>query len=85
MKKAYFCLVHLAVNADNEAEACDAVSALLTETGMMSGPNCEPPTLIDWQYDYRDGRYAHPKLVLLPDDYDEELGLHDFIPKDHGR
>lgn len=74
MAKAFFATTHLLICADSEAEACDVVSALLTE----NGTHAEPPALIDWSYAVgADDRYAGPRERDIPDDYDrDEFPLH---------
>lgn len=57
----YIATVHLVFEADSDAEAADAVSAMLTENLMHSTdePGGKPP-LVDWGY-LNDGKtYCHP-------------------------
>lgn len=74
-KKHYVATVHLLLQVDNHAEACDAVSAMLTEN-LMEQPDSG---LVDWCYEYDPHRtdsdgsfYASPQQVELPDDADED-------------
>lgn len=67
--KMYVATVHLLINADNHAKACDTVSALLTETGLYEGDN---PALLDWAYVRRRGIYISPREVQVPEPYDRD-------------
>lgn len=68
----YIATVHLVFEADSDAEAADAVSAMLTENLMHSTdePGGKPP-LIDWGY-LNDGKtYCH--ATPLPEGAPEDL------------
>ncbi len=64
--KAFIATVHLAIRAESWAQACDGVSALLTDTGMHDQTD---PVLFDWSYVaeqiYPIG--AWPRQIDLPD------------------
>ena len=64
--KAYIATVDLVVRAESWAQACDGVSALLTESGMHDQTD---PVLFDWSYVREQIRPtgAWPKQIELPD------------------
>lgn len=68
MKTAFVATVTLFIDADSEAEACDGVSALLTENmrEYMTPPN--ESCLLDWHYH----SYPCPVETQIPDDYEGE-------------
>lgn len=68
MKTICVCVVRLAIDAKNKAEASDGVSALLSEQANCVVPNS---CLLDWQYD----EYGSPKPVLVDDDFGFDSGV----------
>ncbi len=72
-KKIFLATVQIAFEADNEAEACDAVSGMLSENLKAVG------ALVDWQYMPFNGTYHQPvELGVVDIDTIEEGEL--FIP-----
>jgi len=68
MKRIHICAVRLAIEAEDEADAEDGVSALLSEQAKkFVATSC----LIDWQYDDCGG----PQVHLVDDDYDFDSGV----------
>jgi len=72
-KKIFIATIQIAFEADNEATACDAVSAMFSENLKCSG------AIIDWQYEPHNGRYISPSLLGEMEGPFEEGEL--FIPK----
>ena len=67
-RTAYVAHIRVLVDAESVAEACDAVSSMMHETGAK-----------DWAYEWdeRECQYAHPYKVTIPDAYEEG----DFLPE----
>jgi hypothetical protein len=63
--KAFIATVNLVIRAQSWAEACDGVSALLSETGMHDRPD---PVLFDWAY-VSEPTGDWPKQITLADDW----------------
>ncbi len=61
-KKIFISTVKIAVIAEDENEACDAMSAILTENQQNVDGNHNSP-LYDWQYLYEGTEYSRPKEV----------------------
>jgi len=76
----FVCTVHLLIDAENHASACDTVSALLTEHGLYN----EGAGLIDWSYINCDGRFISPREANVPADYDRDEADLDAIAKAAG-
>ena len=68
MKTAFVATVTLLIDADSEAEACDGVTALLTENMRMYAAVPENTCLLDWYYH----NYQYPVETQIPDDYEGE-------------
>lgn len=61
----YIATVRIVIEADNQPEACDAVSAALTENLMQSR------AILNWAYPRQpSGGHASPKRVTVPIDPD---------------
>lgn len=56
MEKVFTATIMVAIKANEQAEACDALTAMLTENLMQSG------SLIDWQYTKTNGRISQPEF-----------------------
>lgn len=67
--KAFIATVNLVIRAQSWAEACDGVSALLTETGMHDQTD---PVLLDWAY--------LPEQAGMTGDWPKEIALADDWP-----
>lgn len=68
MKRIYICAVRLAIEAEDEADTEDGVSALLSEQAKkFASTSC----LLDWQYD----DYGSPQVQLVDDDYGFDSGV----------
>ena len=67
---AYVAVVRLLLKVESEAEACDAISGLLTENMMSCNENS---CLIDWEYEYKGFRLCTPLEVEVPHPYDTRL------------
>jgi hypothetical protein len=63
--KAFIATVHLLIEANSEAEACDIVSALLSENGTHN----KDTGLIDWSYIAHKSDFASPVETIVPDGY----------------
>ncbi len=60
MKRHYIATVQLLFYASDDADAADAVSAMLTENLQQATEDDGTPVLLDWQYRPRpDGTYEH--------------------------
>lgn len=46
--RVFHATIHVLIPADSWADACDTMTALLTETGM--NPDIGEPSLVDWAY-----------------------------------
>lgn len=68
MKTAFIATVTLLIDADSEAEACDGVTALLTENMRKYATVPENTCLLDWHYH----NYQCPVETQIPDDYEGE-------------
>ncbi len=58
----YVAVVRLLINADSRNEACDGVSAILSDHLQSTVPNS---CLLDWQYEFA----GSPVRVAVEDDY----------------
>ncbi len=56
--------VQILLDTDNDAEACDMLSALLSDHGFPFG-------VIDWGYLKHGGQHLYPSEKLIPEDYEE--------------
>ncbi len=66
MKTAYTATVTLLIDANSEAEACDGVTALLTERMKKYSDKPEWTCLLDWEY----VGWRPPVETEIPDDYE---------------
>ena len=63
----YIATVHLLFNAQNQADACDTVSAMLTEN-LQQQPDC----LVSWSYVRQGQEFPEPEEIKVPSDWDDE-------------
>jgi hypothetical protein len=64
----YIAQVVILLDVENEAEACDAVSGLLTECGIYA----DNSGIMDWSYVRKPDGWVHPYEVQVPADYDRD-------------
>jgi hypothetical protein len=66
--RAFIATVDLVIRAQTWAQACDALTSLLSETGMYTSPD---PALHDWSYipSQRDDDTDWPKEIELPENW----------------
>lgn len=75
-KKIYIATVQIAIESENTAEACDSISACLTENLMQAN------AIIDWQYlPEGEGKYPDPIFIGEYMPPFEEGELFQNIPK----
>lgn len=79
MAQAYFATVHLLLPLDvqGDGEAADAISGLLTESGIYEN------ALLDWSYSSDGERYLHARPVEIPDNYDRDAFELHTLAKPH--
>ena len=68
--KTYIAIVKLLIPADSEAEACDAISAMLSENLQQSN------AIIDWAYVNSESPKPHKEIELSS--YEEGEFIHDL-------
>ena len=59
---AQLATIHILVDTENSAEACDGISDLLRGAH---------PFVIDWQYQKVNGDYPGPRQIKMPSKYEE--------------
>lgn len=72
--KFYICTIHIVIEASCEAEACDAISEMMSN-------NIE--SVVDWGYQWdpqHPGGYKSPVEINLPKDYHEGEAFTDHRP-----
>lgn len=60
--RAFYATVRLVIIADSYNNACDAMTALLSEQGMHENP----PALMNWEYA---DPINEPRAIYVPNDY----------------
>ncbi len=54
MKQVFICTIQVAIAADSEGDACDAMTAIFTENLMQE------KTILDWEYKANGDSYSTP-------------------------
>lgn len=71
----YIATVHVLMDVENEANACDLMSALLTENGIYGA---DDSAVVDWSYREIDGAYG-PRRYDVPDTWKPDDDLNQFL------
>ncbi len=80
MRKRLLATVHILLDTEDDDEASDMMTALLTENGMYANN----PYVLDWAYTLtRSGKYRYARPIEIPNE-DEDVDLADYIAE-HGR